>query len=327
MAATTTSRSAAAHVGRGQVGSGQVGRGQVGSGERIAQVVADDGTRLFARSRDGEAGADDVRAFLCDGVALDGVIWKYLWDDLAKVALVTHWHYRRHGRSAPPSDPDRIGITDHAADLWRVREALGDPPCVLIGHSMGCQVLLENYRAHPENVRGLILLCGSSGKVTSTFHGGPILERILPKVQELVNKSPDLVRAIWSRLPVEMALKIALKMGEVDAENVRPEDLMPYLTHVASVDVPMFLRMVQAAGEHTAEDLLPNIKVPTLIIAGERDTFTPGYLAEAMHKSIPGSEIMMIARGSHVAPIEQPQLIDGRIAQFFRDRVLAGAAP
>ena len=307
--------------------SGAVPAGRTRSGERIAQVVADDGTRLFVRSRDGEPGAGDVRAFLCDGVACDGFIWKYLWDDLAKVAPVTHWHYRGHGRSAPPADPDRIGITDHAADLWRVREALGDPPCVLIGHSMGCQVLLEEYRAHPKNVRGLVLLCGSSGKVTSTFHGGPILEKILPRVQDLVNKSPDLVRAIWSRLPVEMALKIALKMGEVDAENIRPEDLMPYLTHMTSVDVPMFLRMVQAAGEHTAEDLLPNIAVPTLIIAGERDTFTPSYLALAMQKKIPGAELLMIERGSHVAPIEQPRRVDDRIAQFFRDRVWQVGTP
>jgi pimeloyl-ACP methyl ester carboxylesterase len=286
-------------------------------------VAGDDGTRLFVRSRDGDG---PVRAFFCDGVACDGFIWKYLWDDLPAVAPLTHWHYRGHGRSAPPVDPDRIGITDHAADLWRVREAMGNPPCVLMGHSMGCQVILEGYRAHPENVRGLVLLCGSYGKITSTFHGGPILELVLPKLLDLVNRSPDVVRAIWTRLPVQMALSIALRMGEVDAENVRPEDLMPYLTHATSVDVPMFLRMVQAAGAHTAEDLLPDIKVPVLVVAGERDTFTPAYLAEAMAKKIPGSELLMIERGSHVAPIEQPKLVDERIARFFRERVLDGAA-
>jgi pimeloyl-ACP methyl ester carboxylesterase len=285
-------------------------------------VVADDGTRLFVRSRNGSHAAGDVRAFLCDGVACDGFIWKYLWDDLATVAPLTHWHYRGHGRSAPPVDPGRIGITDHARDLWRVRESMGNPPCVLIGHSMGCQVTLESYRSHPENVRGLVLLCGSYGNITSTFHGGPVLEMILPKLLDIVNKAPDVVRAIWSRLPVEMALKLALRMGEVDPENVRPEDLMPYLTHATSVDVPMFLRMLQAAGEHSAEDLLPRIGVPVLVVAGERDTFTPAYLAEGLQKKIPGAELLMVERGSHVAPLEQPKLIDERIAQFFRERVL-----
>ncbi len=288
-------------------------------------VVADDGTRLFVRSRNGAHGAGAVRAILCDGVACDGFIWKYLWDDLAPLVPLTHWHYRGHGRSAPPADPLHVTVADNAADLWRVRESLGDPPCVLVGHSMGCQVLLENYRGHRENVRGLILLCGSYGKLTSTFHGGPMLQKILPKLLELATGSPELVRAVWSRLPIEMALKIALKMGEVDPENVREEDLLPYLKHVTHVDVPMFLRMVESAGEHSAEDLLPSVDVPVLIVAGERDTFTPAHLAEAMQRMTPRSEILVVSRGSHVAPLEQPKLVDDRIAQFLRERVLAPA--
>ena len=286
-------------------------------------VVAVDGTRLFVRSRSDGHGPGAVRAFLCDGVACDGFIWKYLWDDLAPVAPLTHWHYRGHGRSAPPADPDHIRIADHESDLWCVRQAAGDPASVLIGHSMGCQVALESYRQHPGNVRALVLLCGSHGKVTSTFHGGPLLGLVLPKLLDLVTKNPELVGAIWSRLPVDMALKIALKMGEVDATRVRAEDFVPYLVHVTQVDVKMFLRMVESAGEHSAEDLLPNVKVPVLIIAGERDTFTPAHIAETMHEMIPGSELLMVERGSHVTAIEQPELVNERIARFFRERVLA----
>ncbi len=289
-------------------------------------VVAEDGTRLFVRTHDGAFGPSDVRIFLCDGVACDGFIWKYLWDDLARLAPLTHWHYRGHGRSAPPVDPVRITIPDHAADLWRVRVAAGDPPCVLIGHSMGCQVLLENYRAHRERVKGLILLCGSHGHLTRTFHNGPLLEIILPKLLDVVTKSPELVRAVWGRLPVEMALKIALKMGEVDPEKVRPDDLMPYLTHMTHIDVPMFLRMVQAAGEHSAEALLPTIDVPVLVVAGERDTFTPARLAEEMARAIPGAELLMVERGSHVAPLEQAALVDAKVVEFLETRVLARGA-
>jgi pimeloyl-ACP methyl ester carboxylesterase len=67
---------------------------------------------------------------------------------------------------------------------------------------------------------------------------------------------------------------------------------------------------------------LPNIKVPVLVVAGERDTFTPGYLAADMAEKIPGAELLMIERGSHVAPLEQPKLVDERIIRFFRERVL-----
>ncbi len=289
-------------------------------------VVAGDGTRLFVRSRDGSHGAHDVRAFLCDGVACDGFIWKYVWDDLAPVVPLTHWHYRGHGRSARPADPSRIRVEDHADDLGHVRDAMGDPPCVLIGHSMGCQVALESYRRKPEGVRALILVCGSYGKLTSTFHGGPLLEIMLPTLKQVAAKSPEIVRALWSRLPVEIALKLALKLGEVDPEKVHPEDLLPYLRHVTLVDVPMFLAMIEAAGEHTAEDLLPKITVPVLIIAGERDTFTPPDLAEKMQAKIPHAELLMVERGSHVAPLEQPKLVDDRIARFLEEHVLARRA-
>ena len=33
--------------------------------------------------------------------------------------------------------------------------------------------------------------------------------------------------------------------------------------------------MLQKAGDHSAEDVLAEVKVPTLVIAAERDTFTP----------------------------------------------------
>src|SRR4051794_37397698 len=101
-------------------------------GESQSFAVAEDGTRLFVRSKDG-AHPGGVRAFLCDGILCDGFIWKYLWDDLAPIVPVTHWHYRGHGRSAPPVDPSRIDIAAHADDLMAVRRHMGDPPCVLVG--------------------------------------------------------------------------------------------------------------------------------------------------------------------------------------------------
>jgi pimeloyl-ACP methyl ester carboxylesterase len=238
------------------------------------------------------------------------------------VVPVVHWHYRGHGRSAPPVDPARIDIAAHADDLGSVRRAVGDPPCVLVGHSMGCQVALEAYRQKPEGVRGLVLLCGSFGNVTSTFHNIPVLELVLPRLLDLALRAPDAVRAVWSRLPPQLALKIALKAGEIDPERVHAEDMLPYLAHMTHVDFPMFLRMLRAAGEHTAGDLLPKIDVPVLVIAGERDTFTPPFLATAMAEAIPHAEILMVPSGTHVTPIEQPELVNGRILQFFRERVL-----
>ncbi len=281
-----------------------------------------DGTRLFVRTRAEHHTPGAVHAILSDGVLCDGFIWKYLWDGLAPVLPLVHWHYRGHGRSAPPVDPERVDIAAHAEDLDCVRRHVGDPPCVLMGHSMGCQVALEVYRRRPDKVRALVLLCGSFGNVTSTFHGIPVLELVLPKLVALAEKAPDVVRALWTRLPPQLALKVALRAGEIDPERVHAEDMLPYLSHMTHVDFPLFLRMLRAAGEHTAGDILTQIDVPVLVVAGERDSFTPAFLAAAMAEAIPRGELLMVPSGTHVTPIEQPELVNARIETFLRERVL-----
>lgn len=290
-------------------------------------MSAEDGTRLFVRTKPA-TNADPgkklpVQAIFCDGILCDGFIWKYLWNDIAEVCDVAHFHYRGHGRSAAPVDKDRIDIGAHATDLHTVRQDLGDRKVVVIGHSMGTQVALEEWRRYPKNVAGLVLICGSYGKVTQSFRGVPILDMILPKVMDIVEKQPDIARALWSRIPPEMALRAALIARDVDPNHVRREDMLPYLKHMTHVDFAMFLKMLRSAGDHTAEDWLPEINVPVLVIAGEKDTFTPASLSESMAERIPGGELLMVHGGSHVAPIEQPELIGGRIKQFL-ERVAAG---
>ena len=282
--------------------------------ESHTTVAAEDGTRLFLRTMPkATAGASPLRAIFCDGILCDGFIWKYLWNDLAAVCDVAHWHYRGHGRSGAPADPTKVDIAAHARDLESVREHLGDPPCVLLGHSMGTQVVLENYRRWPERVRAIVLLCGSYGKVTQSFRGVPILDKILPRVMDIVEKQPDLARAIWTRLPPEMAFRVALLAGDVDKNHVRREDMLPYLKHMTHVDFPMFLKMLRAAGDHSAEEWLSEVKVPVLVVAGERDTFTPSALSTFMSEAMPNAELLMVPGGTHVAPIEQPELIGSRI--------------
>jgi pimeloyl-ACP methyl ester carboxylesterase len=168
----------------------------------------------------------------------------------------------------------------------------------------------------------MVLLCGTFGNATSTFHGVPLLDLVLPKLVELSQKAPNLVRAVWSRLPPQLALRVALKAGEIDPARVHAEDMLPYLLHMTHVDFPMFLRMLRAAGQHSAADLLGRIEVPVLVIAGERDTFTPSFLAKAMAEAIPTGEIMVVKGGTHVTPIEQPDLVDATIETFLRNRVL-----
>lgn len=279
-------------------------------------ALGPDGTRLYVRHR---RGTTDTTVVLCDGIVCDGFIYKYLWDDVAHPFSVAHWHYRGHGRSALPQDPDCISVGDFAADLDAVRQHLGDPPVVLVGHSYGTQVCLEAYRKRAEGIRALVLMCGSFGRVTHTFKGSDLLASVLPKLIDFVVEHPKLARALWSRVPARVAVKVAVMTGDMDGDAIRVEDIEPYFSHVAHIDFPMFLQMLRLAGEHSAEDLLAQVHAPTLIIAGDRDTFTPAALSQTMSEIIPNAELLVVPGGTHVAPLEHHELIDMRITKFLDD--------
>jgi len=282
-------------------------------------VAAADGTRLYVRER---RGAGALTAVLCDGIACDGFIWRYLVDDLLSVSSVLHWNYRGHGRSGAPVDPERIDIEAFVDDLEAVRDARLRGPSVLFGHSMGCQLVLEAYRRRREDVAGLVLICGCPGRMTHSFKGRDALARALPGLIERVRRHPQLARALWSNVPPQVAARVALAAGEVDAAAISPDDLVAYSARVANLDLLMFLRMLHACGERSAEDMLAEVDVPVLVIAGASDTFTPPHLAEDMAAKLPKSELMMVPGATHVVPIERREEVRTRIETFIQERVL-----
>jgi pimeloyl-ACP methyl ester carboxylesterase len=297
------------------------------SGDRIDRqgfAVGRDETPIYYRVT---GLADGPAVVLCDGIGCDGYVWKYLERELAETHRVVRWHYRGHGRTPPPRDPRRVDVTDLADDLAGVIDAAvgDDEAATLAGHSMGVQVCLEGYRRHPERVRGLVLLCGSYGTPLRTFKNKRTLEQALPWVRFLVNRIPGVTSTlVRSIVPTELAYQIATRF-ELNGELIRREDFFPYLEHIARVDVRLFLEMLAAAGRHTAREVLEHIEVPTLIVSGERDGFTPAHLSEEMHRVIRDSELFVVEAGSHTAPIERPAEVTERIASFLRKAASHGA--
>ncbi len=284
-----------------------------------AFATANDGTRIYVRHRHPAGSARDAvgtTALLCDGLVCDGFIYKYLWDELGLRMPVAHFNYRAHGRSEAPRDPARIDVPSLAQDLDAVRRHLGDPPVVLIGHSLGTQVALEAYRQRPDGVRAMVLLCGSFGRITHTFRNSDVLASVLPGLVEFATKHPKIARGVWGRFPVKTAVRVAQLTGEIDP-RVRPEDIEPYFRHVADFDFGLFVRMLSFAGEHSAQDLLPQVKVPVLVVGGEIDTFTPKALSEVMAEALPQGELFVVPGGTHVAPLERPDLLSERLSAFL----------
>jgi pimeloyl-ACP methyl ester carboxylesterase len=284
--------------------------------ERYA--TSGDGTRIYWES----LGDGAPPVVLVDGIGCAGYIWGRLFPDLARQRRVVHWNYRGHGRSELPHDPERVTIEDCLDDLFAVMDDAGLPAAVLVGHSMGVQIVLEAHRRAPRRVLALVLATGSPGRPLDTFHDSRLMGRIFPTLKEAVLAWPELARrAFRTVLPTRFALEVG-RWLEVNRHLLPVEDLRRYLEDLSSIDPTVFVRMLASAAGHDASDHLPDVDVPALVIAGERDTFTPMWLSERMHAAIPGAELLLLPTGTHTGLLEHPELVWLRLEKFLVERVV-----
>lgn len=286
-------------------------------------VIASDETPIFYEVSGRSTGSPTL--IFCDGAGCDGYIWKYLHGSLQSDYRLIHFHYRGHGKSARPRDIRTLSIPQLADDLSLVLDACETPSAVVFGHSMGVQVALESYRRHSNRVQGLVLLCGTHSHPLRTFRGKSNLEGLLPFMQMAVGIIPRVSNFLWSKLvPSMLSYKLATRI-EINGRLVRVEDFSPFFDGVARIDVRLLLATLRAAGKHNASDMLKHIQVPTLIVAGERDSFTPLHLSKEMHHHIPNSELVVVQDGTHAAAIEHPIEISSKVMAFLNRKMGAFA--
>lgn len=280
-------------------------------------VAGFDATPIWYR----RIGSGEPTLVLCDGVGCDGYVWKYFIPHFEDRYRLVHWHYRGHGRSGMPQDPDNLGIEECAEDCRAVLEHVGiEGPVVLLGHSMGVQVILEFYHRYPDRVAALIPVTGSYGKAIDYVHDSGLVKRLFPLMRYLTNgRLRPLLISGWRRLiNSELAYWYSCTF-EINEGLIRREDFFPYLEHLSRMDPEVFLRTLAGAARHTAEPYLAEIKVPTLIVAGEADQFTPYWLSRRMHAMIPNAQLLTLPMGSHTGAIELPELTNLRIDKFLSE--------
>ena len=264
----------------------------------------------------------------CNGVGVSTFFYKYVVQHFSQHHAVLVWDYRGHGRSQRPEDiPNAdLSIGRNADDLMVVLDAAGlAEPAVLLGHSMGCQVILEAARRHPSRVRALVPMFGTYARPLDTFLDWPHSRRVFDMLRRLA----DAGGKIGSRLVKPLYAnpftgELGRVTGVIDRFYADRVDILKYLEHLEHMDAQVFLRMVHLMADHDLTDYLPQVAVPTLVIAGERDLFTPLHRSYAMADAIPGAELLVLAEASHAAIVEDPETINLRIERFLRERVYVG---
>jgi pimeloyl-ACP methyl ester carboxylesterase len=93
------------------------------------------------------------------GFACSHEDWLLQIDNLKGSFEVVACDLRGHGLT--PGRPQECTMEHYGGDVIALINNLELPPAVLVGHSMGCRVVLEANRLAPERVAGLVLIDGS----------------------------------------------------------------------------------------------------------------------------------------------------------------------
>ena len=257
---------------------------------------------------------------LCDGLGGGWEAWSHQIRYFRDRYRLLCWDYRGLYGSSLPADPRALSIVDHARDGLALLDEEGADRAAIVGWSMGVQVGLEMFRAAPERVASLAMLNGLPGRPWDYVFTLNLVGRLLPPVLRGLRSMPRTIDAVVrqaTRLPDpgQWAKRIGLAAGTLDEQLVAE-----LVAKLRVLDMDTFIRLLEQMGEHDGWDLLPLLDVPTLVIAGSRDVFTPRSAAERMARRIRGAEIMLLPGATHYAALEYPEMVNLRLEKFFRER-------
>ncbi|WP_410604054.1 alpha/beta fold hydrolase [Amycolatopsis sp. lyj-90] len=200
--------------------------------------------------------------------------------------------------------PGKTGLDVFAADIARLADHLGIERFVLGGLSMGGQIVMEFHRTYPERVLGLLLADTSPQEETE-------------EGKRVRNETADRVLAEgigW------YADEVLTKM--VSPENVRTmPDVAAHVLQMMRTTPP---EGAAAALRGRAErpdyrESLKKVAVPSLVVVGTEDEFTPVSDAELMRDLIPGSTLAVIEGAAHMPNLEREAEFDAVFARFLKE--------
>ncbi len=218
---------------------------------------------------------------LVHGIGMGHSVFRALADELSAEGRVLTLDLPGFGDSPEPSSPRSIAETgDLIVDFAERLEAI-DP--VLVGHSMGAQVVVEAAARHPD-------FCASIVLIAPTVNAA---ERTVPKqawrmLQDLIDENP---RVIW--------------LGAV---------------HYVKTGPRWFFRKLRAMLDHRIEDILPHVHADALVLRGADDRVSPHDWVARVAGLLPHGRMREIPQRGHEAMITNPDPVAEMILAHARDQ-------
>lgn len=193
-------------------------------------------------------------------------------------------------------------MRQYADDLALLLDARGIERAVVCGLSMGGYVAFAMLRWHRARLRGLIL--------TSTRASADTPDARAKRIRLIEFVEQHGVEALAER-------QLRTMVGRTTYES-RPElreSLRRMMAGAPAEGVVGALRAM--ADRQDSTDLLPTIDIPTLVVGGAEDEFTPPGELRALASRIPGSRFELLDGGGHACAYERPSAFNHVVGEFL----------
>ncbi len=268
---------------------------------QASELEASDGTPLWV-SREGVGAAVLFSAGFCQTA-----------DNFAGHAPVlagagytaARWDYRGHGRSGTPDQASAYSMGHVQDDLGRVIEwASPDAPVVLAGLSFGGLASLHYALAHPDRVRGLVLIATGPG-----FKKAEAQAAWEAQVGRVAKRLDETGFAGWTEgaaAAMSIGRRPELPVARTAGETILAQNPM---------SVAHFGRRIAGPAPGVVDDLA-RIEQPTLILVGAEDK---AFLraGEVMAARMPNAQHRVIPDAGHCLNIEQADRFHEELLDFL----------
>ncbi len=254
------------------------------------QIVIDD-TKLNVTT----AGSGDA-VVLLHGFPFACELWKSQIERLSKTHFVVAPDLRGLGKSAVSAGPYLMETL--AGDLAGVFDALGVERAAIVGHSLGGYVALAFFRMFSERVSRLAFVCSRIDADTADVAKGRLN---LANAAESARSMQAIIHAYDGKLFAR------------DTDDVVRERARAIMRASSPSGAAAMLRGM--AARVSSEDLIEELVLPVLVVAGGRDTISPASIWEGV---LPAATLEICERSAHLPMLEEPDRLSACLENFLR---------
>ena len=239
---------------------------------------------------------------LVHGHPFDHTMWQPQIDLLASNYRVIVPDLRGYGQTPLPAGKRETLLDDFAEDILTLADLLHIDRFAIAGLSLGGQIVLETYRQAAHRIRGLVL--------ADTFASLDTPEQ----KQTRLATADRFEREGFGSFAAESLHKM-MTPANAEAFPAVADHIRRMINQSNPLGAAAALR-----GRSMRRDYIPllgGIKVPTLIIVGREDAYTPVPLAEEMHSRIRGSQLEIIEEAGHMTNLERAAIFNEVLAAFL----------